>query len=1216
MNYRSKIFIKKSLAFLIILSIIAQMCLTKDVLASTSKSIEFNGDGYVITYNVDNKWENNYKISVLVKNTSSDIIHNWCLSFALEGKINNIWNAKIDENQNNKYYTISGQNYNQDISSNQTVSFEFTVSSNTINIPDVFFLKSEKVVANNDEYSVDYIVSNDWSSGFTGQISILNKSEKCFKDWCIEFDWDNNIDNIWNANIISHNGNHYVIGYLSYNQNIEVDNKIRFGFSCNSGHCSINPTNIKLSHYVINNKEDDNSDFELSNIKDYATIKYQEGNCPESVIDNVEFVNLRPDKLKIKWASSNESTISTDGTVTRGTKDTNVTVTAHINYKGNEYKNNFELTVKQKNNIKRSLLTDYSINQLDQINKNDSDYETEINDFGYIESVYGCFSNIKVDSYESALMSLYNIKSALGIKDPFSELKVKEVKYDSTGYIFKFIQMYEGMEVFDNRITVSSDENGKVDCLKSEYFPISNRINTVPKISKDDALKILKSKGYSNILLSNTNLLVLNYYGKCSIVWEFEGQDQNDNNKMYDILVDALTGQIDYKNKITNEARVSACGEDLLNNSRSFSVKRTNKLFMNEKYHLEDTKRNIEVYDANGTEKTSKSNIITNTSNSWSKTQVSAMANFKDIYDFYKDKLDRISYDDAWSQLTGNTIKVYINTSIENNAYWNGRSIWVGNGTGGTFKKASLAIGKDILAHEFTHAVVQDETSLYKIYCGTPGIIDEAYADIFGCYVDGDWKIGEDATTTSCLRNIESPYDTNNPIKVNGKNFVDYKTLSDLNDNGGIHQNSTLISHVAYNIQQKKLSKSAMKVWYKSLCLGYSKHTDLYDVRKTVIKAAHKLKCNSDDITKIKDCFDNANIKKSTCDESYNSYFKKIDKYGYSKAFIDDNVNVLGKVIEADKDFDYSNNKTLETVSIATDQNKNIGISDKNGDYNVSVVEDNPIVLNFEKKGYIGEQMYVPNVNAAKESNYYCDLVELIPNSQKGVGSASGYIKDSVTGKGIKNLTMYIRRGINNIYSDSVYEIQSTENGYYETPKLDAGNYCIEIFDDNSNYISTHFNIKIFGGTKLEKQNMSISNSLKKNQMRAVLTWGEKPRDLDAHISFDLSSGDSGHVFYNNKSYYLNGVCISKLDVDDRNGYGPETTTIYNDTTGDYTYYVKNYSKEIEMKDGGFVMVKVYLGNSAAPSYTFSMPCKPGTKWSVFKYNSSTGRIAVVNTVE
>lgn len=139
MNYRSKIFIKKSLAFLIILSIIAQMCLTKDVLASTSKSIEFNGDGYVITYNVDNKWENNYKISVLVKNTSSDIIHNWCLSFALEGKINNIWNAKIDENQNNKYYTISGQNYNQDISSNQTVSFEFTVSSNTINIPDVFF---------------------------------------------------------------------------------------------------------------------------------------------------------------------------------------------------------------------------------------------------------------------------------------------------------------------------------------------------------------------------------------------------------------------------------------------------------------------------------------------------------------------------------------------------------------------------------------------------------------------------------------------------------------------------------------------------------------------------------------------------------------------------------------------------------------------------------------------------------------------------------------------------------------------------------------------------------------------------------------------------------------------------------------------------------------------------------------------------------------------
>ena len=133
--------------------------------------------------------------------------------------------------------------------------------------------------------------------------------------------------------------------------------------------------------------------------------------------------------------------------------------------------------------------------------------------------------------------------------------------------------------------------------------------------------------------------------------------------------------------------------------------------------------------------------------------------------------------------------------------------------------------------------------------------------------------------------------------------------------------------------------------------------------------------------------------------------------------------------------------------------------------------------------------------------------------------------------------------------------------------------------------------------------------------MRAVLTWGGKPRDLDANLLYNLSNGGTGHVNYANKTNIQNSVCISKLDVDDRDGYGPETMTIYNDKTGEYTYYVDNYSNEIEMKNGSNAMVKVYFGNSGVPSYTFSLPNKGGKVWTVFKYNSSTGRIRVINDV-
>ncbi len=92
----------------------------------------------------------------------------------------------------------------------------------------------------------------------------------------------------------------------------------------------------------------------------------------------------------------------------------------------------------------------------------------------------------------------------------------------------------------------------------------------------------------------------------------------------------------------------------------------------------------------------------------------------------------------------------------------------------------------------------------------------------------------------------------------------------------------------------------------------------------------------------------------------------------------------------------------------------------------------------------------------------------------------------------------------------------------------------------------------------------------------------------------------------------VNNVCIAKLDRDDTKGYGPETTTIYDDETGDYTFYVENFSKETGLGDGN-AMVKVYLGNQQVPLYTFTVPDGRGKIWTVFKYNSAAGRLSVIN---
>ena len=52
------------------------------------------------------------------------------------------------------------------------------------------------------------------------------------------------------------------------------------------------------------------------------------------------------------------------------------------------------------------------------------------------------------------------------------------------------------------------------------------------------------------------------------------------------------------------------------------------------------------------------------------------------------------------------------------------------------------------------------------------------------------------------------------------------------------------------------------------------------------------------------------------------------------------------------------------------------------------------------------------------------------------------------------------------------------------------------------------------------------------------------------------------------------------LDIDDTDSYGPETTTIYNLYTGEYHYYIYNYSGSPEITTSGAV-VQIFNDNGS-----------------------------------
>ena len=60
-----------------------------------------------------------------------------------------------------------------------------------------------------------------------------------------------------------------------------------------------------------------------------------------------------------------------------------------------------------------------------------------------------------------------------------------------------------------------------------------------------------------------------------------------------------------------------------------------------------------------------------------------------------------------------------------------------------------------------------------------------------------------------------------------------------------------------------------------------------------------------------------------------------------------------------------------------------------------------------------------------------------------------------------------------------------------------------------------------------------------------------------------------------------NGQTIAELDVDDTDGYGPETTTLY-DINGTYEFRVVDFTGSGTMSSSGAV-VQVYTPDSSSP---------------------------------
>jgi hypothetical protein len=141
---------------------------------------------------------------------------------------------------------------------------------------------------------------------------------------------------------------------------------------------------------------------------------------------------------------------------------------------------------------------------------------------------------------------------------------------------------------------------------------------------------------------------------------------------------------------------------------------------------------------------------------------------------------------------------------------------------------------------------------------------------------------------------------------------------------------------------------------------------------------------------------------------------------------------------------------------------------------------------------------------------------------------------------------------------------------------------------------------------------MAFTIQITAAQTSFVLTWGANPRDLDSHLLTPSIGGTTYHVYYSNKGSSTSPP-YARLDVDDTDGYGPETLTIYQLYAGTYHYYVYRFAGTGTIAGSG-AQVKIY--NPQGLAYTVTAPSSgTGDYWRVADVNGSNGQITIINQI-
>ncbi|WP_344029420.1 M4 family metallopeptidase [Streptomyces luteireticuli] len=188
--------------------------------------------------------------------------------------------------------------------------------------------------------------------------------------------------------------------------------------------------------------------------------------------------------------------------------------------------------------------------------------------------------------------------------------------------------------------------------------------------------------------------------------------------------------------------------------------------------------------------------------------------------------------------------------------FWDGGKMVYG---GGDKEHLPFSAGLDVIGYEMTHGVVQSSAEL--VPAGQPGAVGEAVADYFGNAVQTDtFGLPMDSPDSGLLG--ETLCRTKGPRECAARDMNDGRTASGsflgvpfLNDNGGVHLNSTIFSGALWDIRKDLDHRFADRIVYKALTEYMTPLDGFTEARNAVLAAARDLQATGTQLRAVERAF-------------------------------------------------------------------------------------------------------------------------------------------------------------------------------------------------------------------------------------------------------------------------------------------------------------------------------------------------------------------------